>query len=88
MAGRKEPNPEKTAKELPAISRQSRAPKEIDKMIQSDEPAGKKLKKIVEEQSEACEEVARELAARREGTTPESFPPPLHFQPKKRRAKR
>jgi hypothetical protein len=74
MMQKKEPKPGKAPKEWPATSRQSKALKEIDKAIQSDEPAGEKLKKIVEDQRKASGEIARELAAHRE-----SLPPPLRI---------
>ena len=57
MTQKKEPNPGKAPKESPAASRRSKALKEIERAIQSDEPAGEKLKKMVE--------IARELAAYR-----------------------
>ena len=47
---------------------------EIDEAIRSDEPAGEKLKKLVEEHSEACDEIKEELAGHKEGTMPQSSP--------------
>ena len=47
---------------------------EIDEAIRSDEPAGEKLKKLVEEHSEACDETKEELAGHKEGTMPQSSP--------------
>lgn len=83
MARKKESNPHKTAKEWPGVLRQSKALKEIGKAIQSEEPASKKLKKIVEDQSKASKQIARELAAHRE-----SLPRQLRFQPGNRRSGR
>ena len=74
MTQQKEPDPKRTSKEWPAVSRQSEALKGIDKLNKSDEPAGKKLKKIVEDQSRASDEIAKELAAYKESTMPEIFP--------------
>lgn len=74
MTPQKEPNPERVSKEWPAVSRQSEALKEIDELTKSDEPAGEKLKKIVQDQSQACDEIAKKLAAHKESAMPEPFP--------------
>ncbi|MBV8173124.1 MAG: hypothetical protein JO151_00995 [Verrucomicrobia bacterium] len=62
MTQKKEPDPERPPEEWQAVSRQSKALEEIGKLTKSDEPAGKKLKKIVEDHSAACDEIKEKLA--------------------------
>jgi hypothetical protein len=45
-----------------------------DRPREEPEPAGEKLKKLVEEHSEACDEIKEELAGHKEGTIPQSSP--------------
>jgi hypothetical protein len=63
MEQKKEPDAQRPPKEWEAVSRQSKALEEIDTLIKSDEPAGEKLKKIVEDHSAACDEIKEKLAA-------------------------
>ena len=74
MAQQEQPGPDRPREESDAFSRQSKALNEIDEAIRSDEPAGEKLKKLVEEHSEACDEIKEELAGHKEGTMPQSSP--------------
>jgi hypothetical protein len=74
MAQQEQPGPDRPREESDAFSRQSKALNEIDEAIRSDEPAGEKLKKLVEEHSEACDEIKEELADHKEGTMPQSSP--------------
>ena len=69
MAQQEQPGPDRPREESDAFSRQSKALNEIDEAIRSDEPAGEKLKKLVEEHSEACDEIKEELAGHKEGTS-------------------
>jgi hypothetical protein len=55
MAQQEHPSPDGPREGSDAFSRQSKALKEIDEAIRSDELAGEKLKKSVEEHSEACD---------------------------------
>ena len=66
--------PDRPREESDAFSRQSKALNEIDEAIRSDEPAGEKLKKSVEDHSEACDEIKEELAGHKEGTMTQSSP--------------
>jgi hypothetical protein len=74
MAQQEQPGPDRPREESDAFSRQSKALNEIDEAIRSDEPAGEKLKKSVEDHSEACDEIKEELAGHKEGTLPQSSP--------------
>jgi redox-regulated HSP33 family molecular chaperone len=74
MAQQEQPGPDRPREESDAFSRQSKALNEIDEAIRSDEPAGEKLKKLVEEHSNACDEIKEELAGHKEGTMPQSSP--------------
>jgi hypothetical protein len=74
MAQQEQPGPDRPREESDAFSRQSKALNEIDEAIRSDEPAGEKLKKLVEEHGEACDEIKEELAGHKEGTMPQSSP--------------
>ena len=65
MAQNKEPDPQRPPEEWQAVSRQSKALEEIDTVVKSDEPAGEKLKKIVEDHSVACDEIKEKLADNR-----------------------
>jgi hypothetical protein len=62
MAEKKERDPEGSPNEWPAVSRQSKALEEIDAVLKSEEPAGEKLKKIVQDHTEACDEIKQKLA--------------------------
>jgi hypothetical protein len=68
MTQSEKPDPQRSPKEWPAVSRESKALEEIDRITKSDEPAGEKLKKVVEEHSEACDEIKDKLAGRRYDT--------------------
>ena len=74
MAQQEQSGPDIPREESDAFSRQSKALNEIDEAIRSDEPAGEKLKKSVEDHSEACDEIKEELAGHKEGTLPQSSP--------------
>jgi hypothetical protein len=74
IAQQEQSGPEIPREESDAFSRQSKALNEIDEAIRSDEPAGEKLKKSVEDHSEACDEIKEELAGHKEGTLPQSSP--------------
>ena len=63
MAQKKEPDPKNPSEEWEAVSRQSKALEDIDKLIRSDEPAGEKLKKIVDDHGAACDEIKGKLAS-------------------------
>jgi hypothetical protein len=69
MAQPEKPNLNRPRKEWDAVLRQSKALKEIDEVIKSDEPASENIKKIVEDHSKACDEIKEKLAAYKEGTT-------------------
>jgi hypothetical protein len=71
MTQKKESDPQRPPEECEAVSRQSKALEEIDKLIKSDEPAGERLKKIVEDHSAACDEIKEKLAEHKEATTPQ-----------------
>jgi hypothetical protein len=62
MTQKKETAQERPPEEGEGVTRQSKALEEIDKLIKSDEPAGEKLKKIVEDHSAACDEIKEQLA--------------------------
>jgi hypothetical protein len=74
MAQQEQPGADRPREESDAYSRQSNALDQIDEAIRSDEPAGEKLKKLVNENSEACDEIKEELAGHKEGTMPQSSP--------------
>jgi hypothetical protein len=74
MAQQEQPGPDRPREEWDAFSRQSKALNEIDEAIRSDEPADEKLKKLVEEHSDACDEIKEELAGHKAGTMPQSSP--------------
>jgi hypothetical protein len=74
MAQQEQPGPDRPREESDAFSRQSKALNEIDEAIRSDEPAGEKLKELVQEHSEACDEIKEELAGHKEGTMPQGSP--------------
>jgi len=57
MAPKKEPDRERDSTEWAAVSRQSRALEEIDELVKSERPSGEKLKKVVEDHIEACEDI-------------------------------
>jgi hypothetical protein len=61
MTKRKERDPQRSPKEWPAVSRQSKALEEIDTVLKSKEPAAEKLKKIVQDHTEACDEIKEKL---------------------------
>jgi hypothetical protein len=63
MAEKKEPDPKRPSEEWQAVSRQAEALEEIDKLIKSDEPAGEKLKTIVDDHGAACDEIKEKLAS-------------------------
>jgi hypothetical protein len=69
MKQQKELNPNRPGKEWNAVSRQSKALKEIGAITKSDEPPGDNLKTIVEDHSRACDEIKEKLAAHKESTT-------------------
>lgn len=64
----------KSREEWEAVSRQSEALQDIDDAIKSDEPAGEKLKKLVEDHGKACDDIKEKLADHGRGTTPQSSP--------------
>jgi hypothetical protein len=66
MSPKKKPDTERHSTEWPAVSRQSKAIDEPDKLLKSEEPAGEKLKNIVQDQSEACEEIKTKLEAHKD----------------------
>jgi hypothetical protein len=63
MTQQEKPDPSGTQNEWDAVSRQSKALKEMDEVIKSNEPAGEKLKRIVGNHSNACDEIKEKLAA-------------------------
>ena len=67
MSPKKEPDMEGHSTEWPAVSRQSKALEEVAKLLESQEPAGEKLKNLVKEHSEACEEIKTKLAGHKGG---------------------
>ena len=70
MAQHKDPDPKNPTEEWPAVSRQAKAVEEIDKLLKDDEPLGEKLKEIVGDHSEACDEIKEKLASHIQGDTP------------------
>ena len=62
MEQKKEPDPQRPPKEWEAVSQQSKALEEIDKLIKSDEPVGEKLKEIVADHNAACDKIREKLA--------------------------
>jgi hypothetical protein len=74
MAPQQKPDPQRTLEEWPAVARQSEALKKIDKLIKSDEPAGEKLKEIVKDHSEACNEIKEKLAGHKQDSIPPTSP--------------
>jgi hypothetical protein len=70
---KEERNPQRSPKEWPAVSRQSKALEEIGAVLDSEEPVGDKLKKIVQEHTEACDEIKEKLADHK-ADTPEQAP--------------
>ena len=58
---KEEPDPQRSPKEWPAVSRQSKALEEIGTVLNSEEPAGDKLKRIVQEHTQACDEIKEKL---------------------------
>jgi hypothetical protein len=67
MSAKNEPDMERHSTEWPAVSRQSKALEEVDKLLKSVEPAGEKLKNIVKDHSEACEEIKTKLEGHKTG---------------------
>jgi hypothetical protein len=79
MTQRKKSDPQGSPKEWSAVERQSKALEEIDTVLKSEEPAGEKLKKIVEDHTEACDEIKEKLENHRadkvaEGLAEQGFP--------------
>jgi hypothetical protein len=62
MAQHKDPDPKNPAEEWPAVSRQAKAMEGIDKLVKGDEPIGEKLKAVVDDHSQACDEIKQKLA--------------------------
>ena len=52
---------ENPAEEWPTVSRQVKAIEEIDKLVKGDEPIGEKLKEVVDDHSQACDEIKQKL---------------------------
>jgi hypothetical protein len=61
MAQHKDPDPKNPAEEWPAVSRQAKAIEEIDKLVKGDEAIGKKLKEVVDDHSQACDEIKQKF---------------------------
>jgi len=62
MAQHKDPDPKNPTEEWPAVSRQAKAIEEIHKLVKGDEPIGEKLKEVVDDHSQACDEIKQKLA--------------------------
>jgi len=72
MEQKKEPDPQRPPEEWEAVSRQSKALQEIDKLIKSDKPVGEKLKEIVADHNAACDEIGEKLAGSKATPPPEN----------------
>jgi hypothetical protein len=62
----------RTGNEWNAVARQSKALKEIGEVVKSDEPAGDNLRAVVEDHSQACDEIKEKLAAHTKPQSTES----------------
>jgi hypothetical protein len=58
---KEERGPQRSPKEWTAIERQSKALEELDTVLKSGKPAGEDLKKIVQDHTEACDEIKEKL---------------------------
>ena len=68
MAQHENPDPKKPAEEWPAVSRQTKAIEEIDRLVKGDEPIGEKLKEAVDDHSQACDDFKQELESHKQET--------------------
>jgi hypothetical protein len=61
MAQHKDPESEKSRGRTASRSRQAKVIEEIDKLVKGDEPIGEKLKGVVDDHSQAFDEIKQKL---------------------------
>jgi hypothetical protein len=66
MAQHENANLKNPSKEWPAVSRQAEAIEEIDRLVKGDEPMGEKLKEVVEDHSDACDEIKEKFSSHKQ----------------------
>jgi hypothetical protein len=61
-------NPDANPAEESATARQAKAIEKIDQLVKGDEPIGEKLKDVVEDHSQACDDLKQELRSHKQET--------------------